>query len=59
MLVDFLGDVQIVTEFRDRYQQILDIFNKQLATVHQQYPDAEIYFAPAIAGGAQGAGGAL
>src|SRR6476619_1911640 len=43
VLTDFLGDVQIVTEFRDNSREILEIFNKQLETVHRQYPDADIY----------------
>jgi hypothetical protein len=44
VLRDFLGDVQIVTEFKDSSREILEIFNDQLGTVHQQYPDADIYF---------------
>lgn len=44
VLVDFLGDVQIVTEFRDQYREILGIFNAQLNAVFERYPDAEIYF---------------
>lgn len=44
VLTDFLGDVQIVTEFRDDSQKILGIFNDQMETVHRQYPDADIYF---------------
>lgn len=44
VLVDFLGDVQIVTEFKDSSLAILKIFNEQLEKVHRQYPDGDIYF---------------
>jgi hypothetical protein len=44
VLTDFLGDVQIVTEFKDSSREILKIFNDQMDTVHQQYSDADIYF---------------
>jgi hypothetical protein len=44
VLRDFLGDVQIVTEFKDSHREILALFNRQMATVKKQYPDAEIYF---------------
>jgi hypothetical protein len=44
VLRDFLGDVQIVTEFKDNSQEILTIFNDQMNAVHRQYADADIYF---------------
>jgi hypothetical protein len=44
VLTDFLGDVQIVAEFKDSSQEIMKIFNDQMDKIHQRYQDAEIYF---------------
>lgn len=43
LLEDYLGDVQIVTEFRDRRNQILETFEKVMVSVHDKFPGAEIY----------------
>jgi hypothetical protein len=43
ILTDYLGDVQIVTEFKDYRQKILDQFFQVMKTVADQYPNAEIH----------------
>jgi hypothetical protein len=43
VLDDYLGDVQIVTEFRDRREKILAAFREVMAKAHAQCPNAEIH----------------
>lgn len=43
VLDDYLGDVQIVTEFRDRREKILGGFREVMAKAHARCPNAEIY----------------
>jgi hypothetical protein len=43
ILEDYLGDVQIVTEFEDSRKKILTQFDKVFATVAEHYPKADIY----------------
>ncbi len=43
LLVDFLGDVQVVADFRSLREQILDAFEGVLERTHKKYPGAELY----------------
>lgn len=43
ILEDYVGDVQIVTEFEDSRQKILTQFDKVFETVGKHFPNAEIY----------------
>jgi hypothetical protein len=43
LLEDYLGDVQIVTEFAQQRAEILQTFAKVMSDVHQAYPSADIY----------------
>ena len=43
VLDDYLGDVQIVTEFRDRREKILDAFREVMSRAQAHCPNAEIY----------------
>jgi len=43
LLEDYLGDVQIVTEFAQQRGEILQTFAKVMSDVHRVYPSAEIY----------------
>jgi len=43
VLDDYLGDVQIVTEFRDRRERILAAFRDVMRRAHEHCPNAEIY----------------
>lgn len=43
ILEDYVGDVQIVTEFEDSRNKILTQFDKVFETVGKHYPNAEIY----------------
>ena len=43
LLDDYLGDVQIVTEFGSDRSKILEAFDELLTEAHNAYPHAEIY----------------
>ncbi len=43
LLDSFLGDVQIVTEYRTYREKILETFESTLAKAHDAYPGADIY----------------
>lgn len=43
LLDDYLGDVQIVTEFRTEREEILRTFGEVMDKVHTELPGAEIY----------------
>ena len=43
ILIDYLGDVQIVTEFSHFKEGILKIFNEVMTKIHANDPTAEIY----------------
>ncbi|MBV9772571.1 MAG: MFS transporter [Gemmatimonadetes bacterium] len=43
LLEDYLGDVQIVTEFGKERADILEKFDAVMDGVHAEFPDAEIY----------------
>lgn len=43
LLDDYLGDVQVVTEFGQERSQILKAFAKMMDDLHQSFPTAEIY----------------
>jgi hypothetical protein len=43
LLVDYLGDVQIVADFSNYRDQIVGLFQKVLARIHHDHPDAEIH----------------
>jgi hypothetical protein len=43
LLDDYLGDVQVVTEFKENRDQILDAFKDLLAKAHDAFPAADIY----------------
>ena len=43
LLDDYLGDVQIVTEFKDQREKILAAFDSVMAAVHLRFPAAEIH----------------
>src|SRR6266542_2547843 len=43
ILVDYLGDVQVVTEFSNYRRQILDSFHGVMEQIHEEHPEAEIY----------------
>ncbi|MCC3158376.1 hypothetical protein LJ737_14095 [Hymenobacter sp. 15J16-1T3B] len=43
LLDNYLGDVQVVTEFGTARGQILTAFDKMLTRVHEAYPGAEIH----------------
>lgn len=43
LLDDYLGDVQIVTEFGTQRRKILDTFAELMKKVYEAYPAAEIY----------------
>ncbi len=43
LLSDFLGDVQIVTEFASERRKLLDQFRLGMEHIHADNPDAEIY----------------
>jgi hypothetical protein len=43
ILDDYLGDVQIVTEFKTHREKILRAFRHVLTRAHEQCPNAEIY----------------
>jgi hypothetical protein len=43
VLVDYLADVQVVTEFQDLRVKILAEFDNVMQTVHKTRPDSEIY----------------
>jgi hypothetical protein len=43
LLADFLGDVQIVTEFASERRKLLDQFRSRMEGIHKAYPGAEIY----------------
>jgi hypothetical protein len=43
LLDDYLGDVQVVTEFKENRDQILDAFKDLLAKAHDAFPAAEIF----------------
>ena len=43
ILDDYLGDVQIVTEFKTQRDKILRAFRRVLTRAHEQCPNAEIY----------------
>ena len=43
LLDDYLGDVQVVAEFRAGREEILAAFTALLANVNKGHPDAEIY----------------
>ena len=43
LLDDYLGDVQIVTEFGSNRTEILDAFDEVLTEAHKAYPRAAIY----------------
>ncbi len=43
LLDDYLNDVQVVTEFEDYRNQLLDIFNEVLEKIHRYFYKSEIY----------------
>jgi hypothetical protein len=43
LLVTYLGDVQIVAEFRGYRAQIIDQFAQVMAKLHERHPKAELY----------------
>jgi hypothetical protein len=43
LLDDYVGDVQIVTEFGDRRERILAAFSDLMSEIHDAFPDAQIY----------------
>src|SRR5262249_22149424 len=43
LLVDFLGDVQIVAEFDHYRKDILNAFDQVMTDIHAAHPDAEIH----------------
>jgi hypothetical protein len=43
VLVDYLGDVQVVTEFENLRQQIVNVFFQVMANIHKEHPGADIY----------------
>jgi hypothetical protein len=43
VLVDYVNDVQVVTEFGSSRQTILGLFAKLMDKVHRRYPNADIY----------------
>lgn len=43
LLDNYLGDVQVVTEFGTARERILDAFNGMMQRVHEKYPNAEIH----------------
>src|SRR5262249_42276772 len=43
VLVNYLGDVQVVAEFSNYREQIVDLFQKVLAKVNEAHDKAEIY----------------
>jgi hypothetical protein len=43
LLVDYLNDVQVITEFDNYREELLDIFREVLETTYQFFPDAELY----------------
>ncbi len=43
LLEDYLGDVQIVTEFESNRVEILEAFRKVLSDAHTAFPEADIY----------------
>ncbi len=50
LLEDYLGDVQIVTQFESIRLEILDAFRALMAEVHASFPQAEIYVVRAARG---------
>lgn len=43
LLDDYLGDVQVVAEFRSERKKILDKFGATMRQVHEKYPKADIF----------------
>lgn len=43
LLVNYLGDVQVFTEFQNYRRQILDTFHDLMRGIHDRHPDATIY----------------
>jgi hypothetical protein len=43
LLNDYLGDVQVVAEFRNKKRVILDTFHQTLRSIKQSYANADIY----------------
>jgi len=43
LLDNYLGDVQIVTEFHDQRREILQAFSDVMTTVHRRHPECEIF----------------
>lgn len=43
LLINYLGDVQVFTEFQNYRRQILDTFHALMQGIHQRYPNGEIY----------------
>jgi hypothetical protein len=43
LLDDYLGDVQIVAEFKSHRDEILEDFDRVLTAVHDAYPEAELF----------------
>jgi hypothetical protein len=43
LLIDYLDDVQVVTEFEDYRRQLLEIFNDVLEKIHRYLGKSEIY----------------
>jgi hypothetical protein len=44
LLIDYLNDVQVVTEFDKYRQQLLDIFRTVVETTNKFFPEADLYF---------------
>src|SRR5262249_31227609 len=43
VLVDFLGDVQTVAEFKNLRRRIIELFQTVMSRIHDVHPDADVY----------------
>ena len=44
LLIDYLNDVQVVTEFDNYRKELLDIFRAVVETAYNFFPEADLYF---------------
>ena len=43
LLIDYLNDVQVVTEFDNYREELLDIFRRVVETTYEFFPEADLY----------------
>jgi hypothetical protein len=43
LLVDYLGDVQVVADFKNQRERIVNLFQAIMAKIHRDFPSAELY----------------